>query len=341
MKAALKALVVQMLPPVSAIPYILFALIPIIFIYLAFRAKKWSVNLVAMLVVLQVMTPIAYYPIAGVKGLQPVYLWWMVTFVAVIFSRLQSGKALRFGKFFRPPLLILFFIQALAWAHTFFAWPDHPFYRAHFDRLTLFIGYFLNPIQILLTGWMVMVVTEEEDGMALVKRALMISAIIFGVLVTTVYLKTGVQAGGPEQLFTGRFAINDVMGEENNGIAAICVFLFVACICMKDHGSRLLNIVSIAAILAGILFTLSRMAWVNTAVITVLLLPRMKWSVRFALVTVLIGLYLYSHTIIVDRLYYGTEKGYTSTSEQLNNITADRVTIWQACSGLWHPPVKE
>src|SRR5208283_85467 len=175
MKAALKALVVQMLPSVSAIPYILFALIPIIFIYLAHRSRKWSASLVAMLVVLQVMTPIAYYPIAGVKGLQPVYLWWTITFLAVIFSRLQSGKALRFGKFFRPPLLILFFIQALAWAHTFTAGPEHPFYRAHFDRLTLFTGYFLNPIQILLTGWMVMVVTEEEDGMALVKRALMIS----------------------------------------------------------------------------------------------------------------------------------------------------------------------
>jgi O-antigen ligase len=330
MKAYLKALSVQLLPSVHSIPYILLALIPVIFIYLVFRSKKWASSLVGMLVVLQAMTPITYYPIGGVKGLQPVYLWWALTFLAVIFSRLQSGKALRFGKFFRPPLLFLFFIQALAWARTFTAGPEHLFYVEGFTKSTLFLGYFLNPIQILLTGWMVMVVTEEEQGMVVIKKALMISAIIFGALVTTIYLKTGAQAGGSEQLFTGRFAINDIMGEENNGIAALCVFLFVACVRMKNHGSRLLNIVSIAAILSGILFTLSRMAWINTALITVLLLPKMKWSVRFAVVILFIGLYLHSHTVIVNRLSYGTEMRYASTSEQLNNITADRVTIWQA-----------
>jgi O-antigen ligase len=72
------------------------------------------------------------------------------------------------------------------------------------------------------------------------------------------------------------------------------------------------------------------MAWINTAIITLLLLPRMKWLIRMAIVLVFIGLYLHSHTIIINRLSYGIEKGYSSKEQQLDNITANRITVWKA-----------
>lgn len=182
----------------------------------------------------------------------------------------------------------------------------------------------------MLTSWMVMLVTEEEQDMAIIQKALMVAAIIFGVLITTVYLKLGAQSGSSEALFVGRFAINNIMGEENNGIAAISVFLFIACVCMRGHFSRLLKTVSIGSILSGILFTLSRMAWMNTALVTLFLLPKVKWLTRIMIIMVFLGLYLYAHTIIVNRLYYGTEKDYSSRAEQIDNISANRVTTWKA-----------
>jgi O-antigen ligase len=329
MKSQLKSLIIQIIPSVDAIPYILFALIPIIFIYFLISSRKFVVSMVAMTIVMQHMTPISYYQFAGVKGLQPVYLWWIATFAAVIFSRNLSRQRFEFRRYFALPLLFFFIIQAMAWSQTFLS-SQHPFYMAGLDRSLLFLGYFLNPLQILLTGWMIMLVTEEKEGMIVIQKSLMISAIIFGGLITVIYLKTGSLSGSSEKLFEGRFSINNIMGEENNGIAAISVFLFIACVTMKAHGSRMLNIISIGAILSGILFTLSRMAWINAAFITILLLPRVRWLSRIVIVLFIGGLYLYSHTMIVNRLYYGIEKEHSSTEARIDNISANRITIWAA-----------
>jgi O-antigen ligase len=330
MKAQIKALIVQLLPNVELIPYILFALIPLTFIYFLASSKKFQASMVAQLIVIQLMTPIAYYQIADIRGMQPVYLWWLATLIVVFLSRISSGKPLNFGKFFKFPIILLLIATFVAWINTFTASSQHAFYQAGFSRSTLFWGSLLTPIQIMLTAWMVMLVTEEEQDMAVIQKALMAAAIIFGVLITAIYLKLGAQSGSSQALFAGRFAINDIMGEENNGLAAIGVFLFIACVCMRSHGGRLLKAVSIGAILSGILFTLSRMAWLAAALVALLLLPKEKWLIRIMIILVFIGLYLHSHTIIINRLYYGTEKTYSSKIEQLDNISANRVTIWKA-----------
>lgn len=331
MKAQIKALIVQLLPNIEHIPLILFGLIPVTFIYFLVSSKRIQASLVAQLIVIQLMTPIAYYQIGGIRGMQPVYLWWILTLSVVLILRVSSKKPLNIDKFFRLPLVFLLIVQAIAWINTFAASSEHPFYQAGFSRSMLFLGYLLTPIQIMLTSWMVMLVTEEEKDMAVIHKALMVASIIFGVLTATVYLKLGAQSGSSSQLFAGRFAINDVMGEEVNGIAAICVFLFIACMCLQRHVSTLLNLTSLGAIAAGILFTLSRMAWVTTAIVTLMMLPRLKWMVRVFVLLIFVGLYFHSHTVIINRLYYGTENFHASSSfaDKVDDISANRITLWK------------
>jgi O-antigen ligase len=173
-----------------------------------------------------------------------------------------------------------------------------------------------------------MVASEKPEDRTVIERSILIAALILGGLVGSFYLKMGSLSGGADTLMSGRMAVWEQMGLEINGLSAACVFHYISSMRLKDHGTKWLPTMATGASLVGILFTLSRMAWMSTVVVTALMFPRLKTSLKVALVICSIGLYFQFHTMIKNRVLYGVNEGYSSGAEKADSISAGRVTVW-------------
>jgi len=329
MGTMIRNLIVSLLPDISYINPALYLLIPILMIYFLRVSRSFVASLVAILIILQVMTPISYEEIVGARGMQLAYLAWVLVFLAVLFSRLSSGKSLRLGAFFRWPLVLLLAVYFTSWMMTLLAGPDHGFFISGFSVSQLIFGYFLSPIQVVMTGWMVMLVSEKPEDRMLLERSILIAAIIFGALVTFIYLKTGALSGSGAGLAEGRTATSDILGLKSNGLGGLMVYFYIASITMKEHKSKWLSIIAIAVSMTGILFTLSRMAWYAALFVSALMAPKFRWRTRLIVIVMLLGLYWQFHTLIINRAHYGFEKDTADEVEKWDNVTAGRLTIWQ------------
>lgn len=325
----MKDFLITFLPDITKLNTYLYIVALIAAFYLKKSSRNTVVFLFSLLIVVQAMTPIAYKAIAGITGLQPVYLLWLMAIIAVISNQSNKNKPLRFNKYFSPPLLLLLVIQLIAWFMTFLAGPEHTFYLAGFDRFNLTMGYLLSPIQVLLTGWMAMILCEEDEDRWVIDKAIMISAIIFGALISIIYLKTGSLSGAHVGFSKGRHAIHDYMKSEVNGLAGVCVFFFIYCLLNEDRQTPKLRITAIFFTLAGILFSLSRMAWIATGIVTILMFPKFKTKTKIFILIIFLGFYWQFHTLIKNRIQYGFEKETYAQQEKADNVTAGRVTLWE------------
>jgi O-antigen ligase len=328
MTSAIKGFLITVIPQPDTINLILYALVPLLFAYLWRSSRRFAASVVSMLFILNAMTPIAFKPLLGIKGFQLIYTFWGFALIAVTLKRTSARKPFRLGEFLAWPVALLLLMQLLAWCITLTGGSDHSYYRAGFTRSELVFGYLLSPLQIVLSAWMVMIASEEPEDRAVIERSILISALILGGLVASFYLKMGSLSGGATTLMSGRRAVWEQMGLEINGLSAACVFHYIASVRLKNHGTKWLPAFAIGASLVGIMFTLSRMAWVSTVVVTAMMFPRLKTSAKVALIVCAIGMYFQFHTMIKNRVLYGVNEVYSSEAEKVDKISAGRVSLW-------------
>ena len=333
----MQSLVVTIFPSIARLNAFLVAMLVLSFIYFRVSSKNYVPNLVALLIVFNAMNPISYLqkPLLGIPGFQPAHLAWLLTFVVVLNSRVKSGEPLGFSIFVSTPFLIYMIVNLIAFVRTFTAGPDHSFYLSGFTRSDLFFGYFLNPVQILLTGWMVMLNSKNPEDMRVVQRGILISSIAFSVILTVAYLWKGALAGGHSGFSLGRAMLGEVSGLHPNTLGGLSFYYFVASSTLKMHRAKVLSVVAIGMSLLGVLFTLSRMAWYATVFVGILSFIKATWRMRIIVILAAFMVYWQFHTLIINRIHHGTEQQVVSEMDKIDNITAGRL------SGAWIPALRQ
>ncbi len=319
---------------------VLFSILPIMF-YLIRDSKESSISarLVSFLIILTSMGAVVYFPpsMTIIKGFQPVHIIFLLTFVAVVNSRMPSNKSSGSQRYFSLPLNLFIILYLIGFLMTLTGGSSHPFYLSGNTYSNLFIYHLIVPAQILLTGWMVMIVTEKPEDMAIIQKSILIGAIINGFLVAYFYLTEGALSGGWTTYSPGRTAIMKGIGLHSNSIAGVCVYYFIASLMLEEHKAKNLQVVAIGFSLTGTVFTFSRMAWYAVVAIIVLMLPKMRWRLRIIMVIMFLLIWQQMHTQIKNRIRYGKDKQSESATvhEKLNIISAGRI------EAVWRPAISQ
>ncbi len=316
--------------------FIILSAIPIM-VYLIKTNKEstYGARMVTLLIILTSMGGLINLdkPIMGIQGFQPIHFFWAVTFMIVLHDFGSSRHLIDYPKFFTAPFVLFIIIYLTGIFVTATAWPSHSFFNEGFSLSNLILHQLIVPIQIVLTGWMVMVITaQKHENMVVIQKSIMFGAIILGLLIAHFYLQRGGMRGGWSTYNVGRLSLGSGFGITANSLAALTVYYCVACIVMTEHKAKILQPVSIGFSLMGIVFTFSRMAWYALASIIVLLVPRLKWSMRMLLAVLMLLIWQQMHTQIKNRLQYGKNKAeYSDDFEgKLDSLLAGRLTnIWQ------------
>ena len=276
-------------------------------------------------------------PIGGLQGFQPIHFFWVLAFVIVLYEFRSSRSSIDFPKFFTIPIFLFITIYIIGILVTATAWPNHTFFKEGFTFSNLIIHEFIVPIQIVITGWMVMRVTaQKHENMVIIQKSIIFGAIVLGLLIAHFYLQRGGLRGGWTSYNVGRDSLAKGFGLTSNSLAALTVYYCIACILMTDHKSKILQPVSIGFSLMGIVFTFSRMAWYAIAAVIILIFPKLKWSMRIALALLMLLIWQQLHTQIKNRLQFGKNKAeYSDTQSNLDNMLAGRLI------GIWKPAMRQ
>ncbi len=293
--------------------------------------------MVAALIVVISMGKVAYFPdtLKIIPGFEPVHLLWIFTVLVVIFERRSRIKPPDLPIYFTTPIKLFIVIYVLGFIMTFFGGADHPYYVSGNTLSNLFTYHGFVPAQIILTGWMAMSVTETKENLDLIKKSIFLGATITGLLISYYYFQGGALSGGWTTYRIGRDSIQSGIGLHSNHIAGISVYFTIASLLIKvKEKDSIFKYIAIGMSLLGTVFTFSRMAWYAVAAIILMLIPKMKWSMRIVLVIIMTGIWLTAHTQIKNRIRYGTDSQRSSQQEldrvsRLDRITAGRIyAVW-------------
>jgi O-antigen ligase len=174
-----------------------------------------------------------------------------------------------------------------------------------------------------------MVASEKKEDKIIIEKSIMISALIFSGLITWIYFKEGAFSGGPNSLKMGRFYLQGVLGMKVNALGGLAVYYFIACTSFRVNKAKWLKIFATSSILAGALFTLSRMAWLAMAIILSIQIPKMKWSFKILILILSLGIYWQFHTLIKNRIYAGYHKETSQQERRIDNVSMGRISLWR------------
>lgn len=302
-------------------------------IYLINSANNSTVQarFIALLILITSMAGIAYFNI-GIAGIQPVHILWLITLLVVLSAQKAGEEGSQKGEFFSRSLLAFIAVYLLGFLLTLGGGNSHPFFLSGYSYLDLFIYHLIVPAQILSAGWFVSTISSSRDDLEIVQKSILFGAIINGLLIAIFYFDAGGLAGGYSTYNPGRRAIADGMGLHSNSISGVCVYFLIASLMMKAHTSPVLRTSAAGLSLIGIVLTFSRMAWYASAAILILMIPRMKWSLRIVIGFMLIFVWLQFHTQIKNRVFYGRHKQTEAVnlSNKIDIITAGRLeSVWK------------
>ena len=172
-------------------------------------------------------------PIGGLQGFQPIHFFWVLAFVIALYEFRSSRSAIDSPKFFTIPIFLFITIYIIGILVTATAWPNHTFFKEGFTFSNLIIHELVVPIQIVITGWMVMRVTaQKHENMVIIQKSIIFGAIILGLLIAYFYLQRGGLRGGWTTYNVGRDSLAKGFGLTSNSLAALTVYYCIACILM-------------------------------------------------------------------------------------------------------------
>jgi len=303
-------------------------------VWLFAREKNATIvsKLIAAHIVLSSLGAVIYIKetqtLAGIPGIQPIHLLFFVIFFLVLVRKNEFHSDATANKYFSRPLILFILIYVIGLIQTATGGSSHSFFRAGFTYTNLIVHWTIVPAQILLMGWIVAKNTERIENVTVIEKGIFLGSIFNGFLIAYFYMQKGALSGGWTTYHLGREAVQEGLGLHSNHIAGVCVYFFIACLLINSKKDQWLKWAGIGFALIGTTFTFSRMAWYAVAAIIIMAIPRMKWSVRIALVLALCLVYWQMHTQIKNRLMYEPTKHEDNPSieQKIDSITAGRLT---------------
>lgn len=131
-------------------------LLLLIIIYFLVFTKNKLVNLIMLSVILLPFSTATFFePPKGMRGFEITNVIWGLCFFTFVCNQILKKIKLQFDKYFSIQLILFCLIYLFAAANKLFA---------GVDASSLIIDNVLRPFQILLTGWMLMVLYKVDEN---------------------------------------------------------------------------------------------------------------------------------------------------------------------------------
>ena len=306
-------------------------------IFLMLHPKRVPESLLALLILLTPMMYNVYMPrsVLGVRGLTPGNVLFAIAFLLLFVRIAGTGRVFGFVRaFLSVPLMIMMAAYGLGFGLTFLADESHPFYVSGGEKADLMLLEMLRPLQMIVIGWLAMLVCFMQGGKQYVQRVLLLGPVA---LFPVVMLFTGLGEEG--DLYEGRDALSWYLRLHANQVGAIGLYFLVLSLIMREHGWPRVRNVAICCSLGLIGLSFSRIAFLSTIVMLGLLIFRIDRSER----RVLIGALAVATFVLAGDWAYRLQRGIEVDNSDnlvavqqlgaegidLNHVSAGRVEdIW-------------
>lgn len=290
-----------------------------------------------MVTLLILVTPIAnasFMPreVLGITGLNVGNIIWLSAFATTFISVVMRRERLHLSTYFSPPLMVFI---ALYWLAAVRAALDLGSFKSPttiISHSSLIFDNGLKPVQILLSGWIVMIFCEIEGNVSSMQRVLYFVSIIIAPIQIYFFLLGG-DAG--MDYAEGRDLISSSIGYHANELGAVGTFLLVFALITpqpsKEAMWRIIRYVSISASFVIIAVSFSRTAYVTTVLLGALTFFKLEYKERLT-VAALAGVVVLAFSAqLIHRISFGMDNPQKGLD--LNEVSAGR-TEW-----IWLPLV--
>ena len=304
---------------------------------LMLNPRRVPESLLALLILLTPMMYNIYMPrsVLGVRGLTLGNLLFMIAFLLLCVRIAGSGRVFGLVRaFLSVPLLLMMAAYAFGFGITFFADERHPFYASGGSITDLIMLEMLKPMQMMIIGWLAMLVCFMQGGKQYIQRVLLLGPVV---LLPVVVVFTAM--GGEGDLYRGRDALSWYLRLHANQVGAIGVYFLVLALMMREHAWPLVRNLAIFCSLGLVALSFSRIAFLTTIVMLGLLFFRINRAERRILIAALFVAVLVFAGDWAYRLQTGIDldnmQGVVSVRQlgaegvDLNEVSAGRVEdIW-------------
>ncbi len=285
----------------------------------------------SILILLLVLTPLGvgtFFPrsMLGITGMNPVNFIWLLAFSIALGATMSGRINPRFREYFSLPIMILMLLYGISFLRTFISINELTTY-AEFrpTHLSLLLTNLIKPLQIFLTGWIVLVICQKHGNDRAVYKAILLSACVYSGVILLVFLQHSVLSGGYRE---GRHALSEIMGLHPNAIGAIGIYFLFFVLISQDKVSSLLRTVGLCAAFLIIMLSFSRIGYLTTLILFGFFYR--KLPVRERRIAVVAGMLIFVifSAQIIQRVYWGfAEEGVGSGQ----TVDAGRI------DGIWLP----
>ncbi len=282
----------------------------------------------SILILLLVLTPFgvgSFFPrsILGISGLNPLNFIWLLAFLIAVATTLSGRVNPRFREYFSLPIIILMLLYGIAFLRTFININELTTYATFKPTLlSLLLANLIKPLQIFLTGWIVLMVSQRYGNDRIVYKAVLLSACIYATAILLVFLENSISSGSYVE---GRRALTLTMGIHTNGIAALGVYFLFFAFMSQNKVSGLLRAAGAGAAVLIIMLSFSRMGYLTTLILFSFFYRKLPLRERrLALVTGILIFTIFSAKFI-QRVDWGFAKtgvgsGQTVDAGRIHNI---------------------
>ncbi len=191
--------------------------------------------------------------------------------------------------------------------------------------LSLLLANLIKPLQIFLTGWIVMVICQKYWNDRVVFKAVLLSACIYSVVILLVFLKHSISSGS---YLEGRHALSEIMGMHPNAFGALGVYFLFFGLMSRDKAGNILRTASLIAALLIIMLSFSRIGYLTTLVLFGFFYRKLPLKERRLAVIAGILVFVIFSAQIIQRVYWGFAKEGVGSGQ---TVDAGRI------HGIWLP----
>lgn len=308
-------------------------------ICLMLNPRRVPESLCALLILLTPLMYNVFMPrsVLGVRGLTLGNLLFMIAFLLLFIRIAGTGRVFGLIRvFLSVPLLLMMAAYTFGVGITFFADEQHPYYASGGTMTDLIMLEMLKPMQMMIIGWLAMLVCFMRGGKQYIQRVLLLGPVVlFPVVVAFTAM------GGEGDLYAGRDALSWNLRLHANQVGAIGVYFLVLALMMREHAWPLVRSLAIFCSLGLVALSFSRIAFLSTIIMLGLLFFKINRTERRILI---VGLFVTVLTFAGDwayRLQSGIELDNTQGVVAVRQLGAEGVDLNEVSAGriedIWLP----
>ncbi len=291
-------------------------------------SQRFTESILVLLIVLMPLGVGSFFPrsMLGISGLNPVNFIWLLAFLITISAILSGQVNPRFREYFSLPVIVLMLLYGIAFFRTFINIHELTTYPTFQPTLlSLLLTNLIKPLQIFLTGWIVLIISQKYRNDRFVYKAVLLSACIYSCVILLVFLENSVSGGS---YIEGRRAITLTMGIHTNGIAALGIYFLFFAFMSRNKVNGLLRAAGAGAALLIIMLSFSRMGYLTTLILFVFFYRKLPLKERRLVIAVGILIFIIFSAKIIQRVDWGFAKKGVGSGQA---VDAGRI------HGIWLP----